>query len=639
MGLNTEHILSDERHYNPFICAICTNLVELNDVLVTTKCSHAFCRHCIETWLGMDSNQENSFHRSDRLRCPTCNRSLERRSDDGAYDAGIIVTQIAALQTMKVAQPLAYRVLSRVHVSCPLADIGCCQWKGDYADLQQHLLSDTQHIKCNAPQNRPIGQEEDDIASSVDDSFRVMKMVTSYKEEANSKFSADNFQDALELYSKAISYVPSLNGGDTKMIATLYANRAVTYLKLKRYELCISDCNEAIKLDATYIKAYIRRAKAQIDLGKFDDAFNHLYQGVTLNKDSHVLNEELKRIKYIRDQMRLGLSHIEQNEFIPAARILGTLLQKTNSLPVVIAAARAEIGLGFTDRAMRLTLQIIRADKYCAEGYELRALCYFMNGELSESIALYREALRLDPDSPRAKRDMKTCLYVKNTFEDINKLIFHRKFLEAIEKLSLLLKQLKSVPSNSFLMCNFHTKLAEACLRTKQFELALKHANIALYGRNDLESAWVIKIQAYRGMGKEETALEELTEIMNTWGASSEAMRTAYNKTEFDLRKKKRPDYYQLFNVPSVASQMEIKRQYKMRAKDLHPDKFSGSNYTEADRKVAEEKFKLLGEGLEILCDDFKRQLYDEGYDKEAIQERVNAAQQAAHHPRHGYHH
>jgi DnaJ family protein C protein 7 len=40
---------------------------------------------------------------------------------------------------------------------------------------------------------------------------------------------------------------------------------------------------------------------------------------------------------------------------------------------------------------------------------------------------------------------------------------------------------------------------------------------------------------------------------------------------------------------------------------------------------------------MEILTDDFKRRLYDEGYDKKAIEERVQRAERAAHH-RSGYH-
>jgi curved DNA-binding protein CbpA len=67
---------------------------------------------------------------------------------------------------------------------------------------------------------------------------------------------------------------------------------------------------------------------------------------------------------------------------------------------------------------------------------------------------------------------------------------------------------------------------------------------------------------------------------------------------------------------------MEIKSAYKQRALEYHPDKHTES---EGARRAAEEKFKLLGEALEILGDEFQRKLYDEGYDKAAIAERVQA--------------
>lgn len=44
-------------------------------------------------------------------------------------------------------------------------------------------------------------------------------------------------------------------------------------------------------------------------------------------------------------------------------------------------------------------------------------------------------------------------------------------------------------------------------------------------------------------------------------------------------------------------------------------------------------------QALEVLTDPFKRQLYDEGYDKEAIEERVAAAQRAAHEHKPRHHH
>ena len=80
--------------------------------------------------------------------------------------------------------------------------------------------------------------------------------------------------------------------------------------------------------------------------------------------------------------------------------------------------------------------------------------------------------------------------------------------------------------------------------------------------------------------------------------------------------------------VPSVASTMEIKQAYKQRALECHPDKHAEAG-PEA-QKAAEAQFKLLGEALEVLGDDMMRKLYNEGYDKAAIQERIQAANRAA---------
>ena len=52
-----------------------------------------------------------------------------------------------------------------------------------------------------------------------------------------------------------------------------------------------------------------------------------------------------------------------------------------------------------------------------------------------------------------------------------------------------------------------------------------------------------------------------------------------------------------------------------------HPDRFSDKG--DAEKKEAERKFKELGEALDILTDEFKRKLWDEGHDQESISQQV----------------
>ena len=63
-------------------------------------------------------------------------------------------------------------------------------------------------------------------------------------------------------------------------------------------------------------------------------------------------------------------------------------------------------------------------------------------------------------------------------------------------------------------------------------------------------------------------------------------------------------DYYDVLGCSKSASEAEIKKAYRTKAKELHPDRNS-------DKKNAEENFKLINEAYEILKDPNKKAAYD----------------------------
>jgi DnaJ family protein C protein 7 len=572
----------------------------------------------------------------------------------------MIGAQAVTLQPLATSQPLAHRVLQRIQVRCPLEGVSC-DWTGDYGDLQQHLLSPTAH--CAAANEMEVRhKEEEEERSRLDvETTKVdlvarnkRRMAQSFKEEANSKFGSGHYREARDLYDKAISILlhEGTEAESRELLATLYSNRAAAHLVLKDFPLAERDASHAIAMDPTYVKAYLRKARAFVQMGKFEEAVSSLqHKSTSRNANTAVLpdsnhpllGKELGIVTRLRDKMEQGRQQLQANEYASAKATFGRLLQDTSAPNVLLGAARADLGLGLTDSTLRLTLQVLKAHPQSSEGYLVRGHCLVLMTEFESGIKLLKEAMRLDPDSTSMRTVLKTCSHVHALVQQIKDAIFYRQFDQAVQYATTAITQTTTqqcllLPAKSELFGWLHTERANANLRLKNYARVLQDCALVLYHRQDYVTAWLVRFQALHGTERHEEVLEEVTDLMRQWGANDDRIRKAYEKADFEVRKHKRPDFYKMLGLSPVASEREIKKAYRQTALQMHPDRFVGDEYSTKEREQAKKDFQLLGAGLEILTDDFKRQLYDEGYDLKSIHERVEAAQRAAH-QRSGHYH
>nr|CCD74499.1 tetratricopeptide repeat domain-containing protein [Arabidopsis halleri subsp. halleri] len=115
----------------------------------------------------------------------------------------------------------------------------------------------------------------------------------SEKEQGNEFFKQKKFNEAIDCYSRSIALSPN---------AVSYANRAMAYLKIKRYREAEVDCTEALNLDDRYIKAYSRRATARKELDMIKEAKEDAEFALRLEPESQELKKQYADIKSLLEK-------------------------------------------------------------------------------------------------------------------------------------------------------------------------------------------------------------------------------------------------------------------------------------------------------------------------------------------------
>ena len=112
----------------------------------------------------------------------------------------------------------------------------------------------------------------------------------------NSNFKSGKFQEAISNYTELMEMV------DEKTVRkTCFINRGLSYDRIKKYDLAISDFTEAIKLDSTDMASFIDRGLSQMHAGNLEKAKEDFNYVVVKNNNNGMMEASLywlARINY-----------------------------------------------------------------------------------------------------------------------------------------------------------------------------------------------------------------------------------------------------------------------------------------------------------------------------------------------------
>ena len=385
-------------------------------------------------------------------------------------------------------------MLGRVRIRCPLwrVDSVKCTWCGDYSELHAHMTlvdshrnrakdSRTSHRArmetceiCHESEGKTFSKDgsghekredfkrmrnsngseqnmsetqknsSDGASSYQNEREQSISMAGALKEQGNARFAEGQYREAIQLYSRAISFAEPNN-------PVYLNNRATAWFKIGAYKESIVDCRRALEIDCYNIKAINRLGKCLSFTAGSASAMAHYDEAIDLltgkSLDTSAIKAEADRTRRIVKVVNSCKAELERGNAVQARIIFRNelnLLNKYDSPEISLLSSRIAIATGEIDEAKRITRRLLLTDSTMVDALVVRAGALYQTSgqvEAKSSMQHIREALRLDPDHREAKTLLKHVKFVQQSVEKGRNAVKSRTFEEAIQEFTAVLNE------------------------------------------------------------------------------------------------------------------------------------------------------------------------------------------------------
>lgn len=428
------------------------------------------------------------------------------------------------------------------------------------------------------------------------------------KEEGNQLYLAKNYREALQRYNEAISLCPGC--------PAFYGNRAACHMMLGQFVQALEDARTSVKLDPSFVKGYVRVAKCCVALGEIHAARQAINTAISMNKDDQMAfdlertsldflekHDANLRLAFQQQDFRKALYHIEQSLKIASA-----------SQKLKLSRAECLAFLGRYHEAQEVANDLLRNDSTNIEAIYIRGLCLYHEDNVDKAFSHFHQVLKLAPDHNKAKEAFKRARLLKTKKDEGNEAFKSGNLDVAFSLYSeALVVDLENKATNAKLFFNRATVAA----KLKKWNQAIADCTSAITLDDSYLKAYLRRAKCYMELEKYEDAIRDY-ERLHRMDRSNFEYRQLLSQAKNELKKSLRKDYYKILGIDRNANEEDIKKAYKKRALEHHPDRHVGAS--EEEKSEQEKKFKEVGEAYGVLSDAKKRGRYDAGHDLDNLE-------------------
>ncbi|KAE8735459.1 NAD(P)-binding Rossmann-fold superfamily protein [Hibiscus syriacus] len=132
---------------------------------------------------------------------------------------------------------------------------------------------------------------------------KTLAQANDAKMEGNKLFGNGQFEEALLQYEIALQVTAEMPSA-SEIRSICYSNRAVCFMKLGKYEETIKECNKALELNPSYMKALVRRGEVHEKLEHFEEAIADMKKILELDPANDQARRSIRRLEPLAAEKR-----------------------------------------------------------------------------------------------------------------------------------------------------------------------------------------------------------------------------------------------------------------------------------------------------------------------------------------------
>jgi len=435
----------------------------------------------------------------------------------------------------------------------------------------------------------------------------ALEKIEKLRESGNEKFHDGSYSAAIKLYSDAINLC-----GSNNPIPAIFNNRAASYLMVDNHKAALKDARKAVEYEPENVKAHQRVVRCCIVLGRAEEGKSSL-ACIPPTCDKAERNMFQQKLNILDKGYTEAIDLVELKEYNAAAEKIEELMEIANKSSFYItlrAQCLAHQKKVSAAREMLSRLDMRDPNIKTSLYHFVQGLCYYYEDDFERALSGFGEGKK---DLSISREWHEKTMAMHNAHINGNKEVKAGGDLN--KALNFYNSGLSIDPENPAYMAKmyFNRSVVHAKLGNKTEAVEDSGRTISL--DPTYYKAWAKRASLHmedKRYGEAVRDYEEAYRLKN----SPEAFRNLE-----DAKKKKRknesrkPNHYLVLGLERTAGYEDIKKAYRKKAREFHPDKHA--NASEEEREEMEGRMKDIAAAHSCLSDTSKRKVYDEKLERE----------------------